>query len=80
MTVKLHKDPAIIAHADQVLGDLAETSKSLTYATFLTDDGFEVTRLRSDFSANNRIAAMRVRCRRWAMPWRATSRSAPAAT
>ncbi len=42
MSTALHQDSDVIALATDVLGAFAAHSTSLTYASVLTDDGFEV--------------------------------------
>lgn len=42
MSTALHHDEQVIAIAKDVLADIARRSSSLTYASILTDDGFEV--------------------------------------
>ncbi len=53
-----HKDPHVIASANGVLADFAELSRSLRFATFLTDDGFEVASMSGDERQNRRVASM----------------------
>ncbi|WP_066553942.1 roadblock/LC7 domain-containing protein [Croceicoccus bisphenolivorans] len=53
-----HKDPHIIACAGEVLEGLNEFCRSLRYATFLTDDGFEVASFGGDDKQNRRVASM----------------------
>lgn len=42
MPTALHQDTDVIGLAQEVLADFAARSTSLTYASVLTDDGFEV--------------------------------------
>jgi predicted regulator of Ras-like GTPase activity (Roadblock/LC7/MglB family) len=58
MSTALHKNAPTIAHADEVLRDLSGVCNSLRFATFLTDDGFEVTHLSDDGEPRARMASM----------------------
>ncbi len=41
----LHTKPAVVKAASALLDDMKNASSSLSYAAFLTDDGFDVARL-----------------------------------
>lgn len=56
--VSAHKDPVVIAFANEVLDGFSDVCKSLRYATFLTDDGFEVASIAGDEKQNRRVASM----------------------
>lgn len=56
--VSAHKDPVIIAFANEVLDGFSDVCRSLRYATFLTDDGFEVASIAGDEKQNRRVASM----------------------
>lgn len=58
MSDKLHKNEEVISEAKRVLRELSDGSRSIKFATILTDDGFEVANTETDGSAHNRIAAM----------------------
>ena len=45
MTTALHKQPAVVAAASEILDSMKDVSSSLIYAALLTDDGFDVARL-----------------------------------
>ncbi|RVQ69816.1 roadblock/LC7 domain-containing protein [Croceicoccus ponticola] len=53
-----HKDPHVIACANEVLSGFADLCRSLHHATILTDDGFEVASLADDVRQNGRVASM----------------------
>ena len=57
MSMKLHKDPKVIAHAKLVLKGISSSCPSLKFATILTDDGFEVSQFSVD-AGHPRIASM----------------------
>ncbi len=56
--VSAHKDPVVIAFANEVLDGFSDVCRSLRYATFLTDDGFEVASIAGDEKQNRRVASM----------------------
>jgi len=58
MNQRLHRDPATITHGSAALLHLRDLCSSLTYATLLTDDGFEVTSLGGADIATARMASM----------------------
>ena len=58
MSPRLHRDPATITHGSAALLQLRDLCSSLTYATLLTDDGFEVTSLGGAEIATARMASM----------------------
>ena len=53
-----HQDPAVRAHAFTVLQMMNELCTSLTYASLLTDDGFEVVHIPDGDIDGGRFASM----------------------
>lgn len=56
--ISYHKDPRVKACASEVLDGFTDVCRSLHYATFLTDDGFEVASIGGDEKQNRRVASM----------------------
>ncbi|WBU39209.1 roadblock/LC7 domain-containing protein [Homoserinibacter sp. YIM 151385] len=58
MSDALHRDPAVVAHAEAVLAGLAEDSRALVYGSLLTDDGFLIAQVRAGGTDGGRFASM----------------------
>lgn len=54
----LHKDVEFIARTTAVLEEMRDASRSLEYATVLTDDGFEVSSIMGNPEQHRRVASM----------------------
>lgn len=58
MTRPPHKDSKVIARGQAALAELREGCRSLVYATFLTDDGFEIVSTPGGRRDDGRLASM----------------------
>lgn len=56
--VAAHKDEHVIERGRQALLELREVCSSLVYATFLTDDGFEIVSVPGGSRDDSRLASM----------------------
>jgi len=58
VAISYHKDARVTACAAEVLDGFTDVCRSLRYATFLTDDGFEVASIGGDENKSRRVASM----------------------
>jgi hypothetical protein len=58
MTIATHLDPTYISRGELALSGLKDLAPSLSYATFLTEDGFSLVSVEGDAFESNRFASM----------------------
>lgn len=56
--IPAHRDPIVIEQSRRALRELRELSGSLTLATLLTDDGFEIASTPDGHAADGRLPSM----------------------